>query len=369
MKKRILFGFSAGLQEDVERYQGVNEIALEEGWHLQSIHEHFESTLTRLIRARAVDGVISDFISDAWLGDVPDKIPLVHAGRRGLSPRVASVCFDGRRMGEKARQHLEDCGCTHMLLWSPILDSELEAGFGRGQSVPVARTLDEVSSRISTLATGQTLGLFCASDFEARRALLAARRLGCEVPNQLCVLGVGDRFWDAVVAEHEISSIPLPQQRLGQEAARLLRERLRGDPPRHIVLPPGPVIARSSTLRPSLSDLLIRRVESIFLENLAHSPSMADLARRLGMSRRAFETAFKRQGGQTPYQCLLALRNREAQRLMRETTWPLTRIAETIGYPEPARFSAFFKKQNGLPPGRWRQDINITTAAILNART
>jgi AraC-like DNA-binding protein len=54
---------------------------------------------------------------------------------------------------------------------------------------------------------------------------------------------------------------------------------------------------------------------------------------------------------------------------MRETPWPLTRIAEAIGYPEPARFSAFFKKQNGLPPGRWRQDINITTAAILNART
>lgn len=352
---QVVFGFSGGLQEDLERFQGVSGVAQAEGWHVLGIHEQFERSLTRLVESGAVQGVIGEFMSEAWLGTLPARIPLVHAGRGVFSEGVASVTFDARAMGRAAALHFQEMGYGSIRVYeSPgqPLPKALYEGLPGGEEMRI-RGRGELEAFLSAL-DGEPAGLLCPSDFLARQVIQAAGRADVAIPERLGVLGIGDRYLDRIAVERGISSIPLPHQQLGAAAAGLLREVMGGAAPRRVQVAPGRVIPRETTLRDSHPRALLVRVERMFRRSLAESPDLEETARRVGMSRRTFERVFREQGGTTPYQFLLGMRLEESQRLMRETDRTLSRIGEQVGYPEPARFSAFFKRMTGQSPSQWR---------------
>ncbi|MCC5842876.1 MAG: helix-turn-helix domain-containing protein [Verrucomicrobia bacterium] len=364
MKKRqtnqiqVVFGFSGGLQEDLERYQGVMAVAQAEGWHVLGVHEQFERSLTRLADAGAVQGVIGEFMSEAWLGDLPARLPLVHVGRSGFSAGVAAVTFDWRAIGRVAAAHFREMGYGRVRVYElpgqPLPD-EVYAGLEAFGAASVLRVRGGGELGQLLAAPGdKPVGMLCPSDFAARQVIQAAERAGVAVPEALGVLGIGDRFLDRIAVERGISSIPLPHQALGRGAGELLRELMRGKAPRQIQVVPGEVVARETTLRDSHPRALVVRVEGVFRRNLADPPDLDALSRRVGMSRRAFERAFRDQSGTTPYQFFLGMRLEESQRLLRETDWTVTRIGERVGYAEPSRFSAFFKRMTGMSPTEWR---------------
>ncbi|MCH8510798.1 MAG: helix-turn-helix domain-containing protein [Kiritimatiellae bacterium] len=366
-----MFGFSGTLQEDLERYQGVMKVAVREGWQVLGVHEQFERSLTRLVAAGAVDAVIGDFISEAWLGDLPDKIPMVHLGRHLLSDRISAVAVDAAAVGRRAARHLRAAGYkeVYVLAHSGHPASRLQAEAfatetGTDPETLLLRTLEALWQILEKkpgtgpekkAGTGP-VGVFCFSDFQARQVVIGAARRGIVVPNELGVLGVGNRFWDGVAAGMGLSSIPLPQVALGSRAAELLVERLRGQAPRGVRLPPGEVIPRESTLRSDFTGRLQAEVEGVFRGNLAEPPEMEALSRRVGMSRSVFERAFREEVGTTPYARMLDLRLEESQRLLRHTGWSVARIGEVVGYPEPAGFSAFFRRRAGISPSQWREE-------------
>jgi len=43
--------------------------------------------------------------------------------------------------------------------------------------------------------------------------------------------------------------------------------------------------------------------------------------------------------------------------LLRDTSLPVTRIAENVGYMSEAAFSRAFTRRYGRPPARWRGDV------------
>jgi len=356
---RVVFGFCGTLNDDLERYQGFLRAPESRAWQLLPIHEQFERSLTRLVEAGAVDAVVGDFISAAWLGDLPGRLPVVQLGGDARSAAFSSVSVDMRLLGRRAAAHLLQCGYEDFLLVEPpglpaalpLAEAFAEtAGCGpaglrvRG-TVPLGARLRERKGR-------GPLGIFCYSDFLARQVLRILRAEGLEVPGEAGVLGVGNRFWDRVAAEMELSSIPLPQAELGARAAELLAGALSGKAPRRSLLPPGEVIPRESTLRQH--HRLQAFVEGVFRANLADTPPLDSIARRAGMSRRAFERRFRDECGTTPHQHLLQLRLRESQRLLLESNETIARIGERVGYPEPSRFSAFFRRLAGLSPQAWR---------------
>lgn len=356
---QIVFGFSGGLQEDLERYQGVMAVAQAEGWHVLGVHEQFERSLTRLVEAGAVHGVIGEFMSEAWLGTLPARVPLVHVGRSPFSEDVAAVTFDAHAMGRVAAGHFRDMGYGNVSVYElpgQPLPKALYAGLGEGGKTDVARVRGrlELEGMLHTMGTRPS-AVLCPSDFAARQVILAAEAAGVAVPGTLGVLGIGDRFLDRIAVERGISSIPLPYQDLGRRAAELLRELMRGKAPRQMQIAPGAVIARETTLRDSHPRALVVRVEREFRQRLAEPPDLEEMARRVGMSRRAFERTFRDQSGTTPYQYLLQMRLAESQRLLRDMDWPVSRVGEQVGYAEPARFSAFFKRMTGQSPSRWRE--------------
>lgn len=356
---QVVFGFSGGLQEDLERYHGVMRVARAEGWHVLGVHEQFERSLMRLVDTGAVDGVIGDFISEAWLGDLPQRLPLVHVGAAGFSAGVAAVTFDPLAMGRASARHMAEMGygtCRVYEVPGQPLSSAFYEGVMPGGDVDdlKVRGYEGLQSLLAEVV--EPVGLMCPSDFQARQVIQAVKRAGMAIPEQLGVLGIGDRFWDRIAAERGISSIPLPHEALGKRAADLLLSLMKGGEPRRVLVAPGEVIARETTLRESHPRALVVRVEAEFQQRLAEAPDLEDLARRVGMSRRAFERTFRDQSGTTPYQYLLQMRLAESQRLLRETQWTISRIGEQVGYPEPPRFSAFFKRLSGMSPSQWANE-------------
>lgn len=356
---RVVFGFCGGLQEDIERFQGVAQSLAARDWQLLPVHEQFERTLLRLAQAEAVDGVIGDFISEAWLRNLPAGLPVVHLGRDPLSAAVSSVTLDARRLGEQAARHLGARGYAAWVWVEPPgrpRQSEVLQGMGRvaeGKTVLEVRGLGGLRELLPRLREGT--GFFCESDFLARQVMGVLLQEGWRIPEDAGVLGTGDRLWDRITAEREISSLIIPHGLLGAQAAGLLAERFAGRAARSVRLPPGEVIPRESTLRPQTQGVLAARLEGWLRGRLADPPSMADLARQAGMSRSLFERQVRAEVGETPYQFLLTLRLQESQRLLRHSDWTVARIGEAVGYAEPAQFSLFFRQRSGTSPSAWRR--------------
>jgi AraC-like DNA-binding protein len=53
-----------------------------------------------------------------------------------------------------------------------------------------------------------------------------------------------------------------------------------------------------------------------------------------------------------------------ATELLRDTSLPVTLIAENVGYTSEAAFSRAFKHRYGTPPARWRRDIQAKQKSI-----
>lgn len=83
-------------------------------------------------------------------------------------------------------------------------------------------------------------------------------------------------------------------------------------------------------------------------------PSVAAMARGVGLSEKHFIRAFKQRYGETPRACQIRLRCERAAYLLAETAAGVGEIAAELGYPDCASFSKQFKGVMGASPGSWR---------------
>lgn len=82
--------------------------------------------------------------------------------------------------------------------------------------------------------------------------------------------------------------------------------------------------------------------------------TVASLARLSGMSRTLFAARFAESVGETPARYLAGLRMQRARDLLSRSQMSLAAIAHEAGYGTDAAFARAFKREFGLPPGRFR---------------
>jgi AraC-like DNA-binding protein len=87
-----------------------------------------------------------------------------------------------------------------------------------------------------------------------------------------------------------------------------------------------------------------------------HDWTVEGLARACSLSRSAFAARFVTRVGNPPATYLAHVRLDAATDLLRDTSLPVTLIAENVGYMSEAAFSRAFKHRYGTPPARWRRD-------------
>ncbi len=107
---------------------------------------------------------------------------------------------------------------------------------------------------------------------------------------------------------------------------------------------------------------LIESAQKLLTADLSRHLTIDNLAAQLGMGTTVLKTAFKSVYGIPIYQYLKDLRLQEAQRLLRETTLPVSAIAAKVGYANPAKFSSAFKKRFGVSPTEYKR--NAISSAI-----
>lgn len=77
-------------------------------------------------------------------------------------------------------------------------------------------------------------------------------------------------------------------------------------------------------------------------------------AQQLGCSEKSLVRASLEAAGVTPKVFISARIVLEAKRLLAHTTWPVARIAESLGYSDLANFAKFFKREAGCTPTEFR---------------
>lgn len=93
--------------------------------------------------------------------------------------------------------------------------------------------------------------------------------------------------------------------------------------------------------------------------NIASKITIETLAKDAGMSVSSFETKFKKAFGTSVYAYLIDVRLREAMRLLVETNYSVTEIAEHCGYNNTFYFCIAFKKHTRLTPTQFRKENRV----------
>ncbi|MFT3769338.1 MAG: helix-turn-helix transcriptional regulator [Minicystis sp.] len=109
--------------------------------------------------------------------------------------------------------------------------------------------------------------------------------------------------------------------------------------------------ARAS--RPPLSTHDIDRLERVrlrLLQNLEAPPSLAELARMAGFSETKLKGSFRALFGTSLFEYLRRARMEEARNLLLTHRLNVTEVALRVGYANPSKFAAAFRRQVGMSP-------------------
>jgi AraC family transcriptional regulator of adaptative response / methylphosphotriester-DNA alkyltransferase methyltransferase len=82
--------------------------------------------------------------------------------------------------------------------------------------------------------------------------------------------------------------------------------------------------------------------------------ALDDVARRIAASRRQLQRAFAEAGETTFRSHLQKVRMARAAELLRHGSAPVNRVAQAVGYRQPAQFAKAFRRHHGAAPSAFR---------------
>ncbi|MDC0714394.1 AraC family transcriptional regulator [Stigmatella sp. ncwal1] len=106
----------------------------------------------------------------------------------------------------------------------------------------------------------------------------------------------------------------------------------------------------------ALADPQIAKALSLIHERPAESWTVESLAAAVALSRSGFAARFSSLVGDPPLEYLARWRMTKAAQLLRESTLPLSEVAEHAGYHSEASFNRAFKRWEGIAPGAYRRE-------------
>lgn len=105
-----------------------------------------------------------------------------------------------------------------------------------------------------------------------------------------------------------------------------------------------------------LSKAALSIVDQYIEKQMEHRISIAELAACIKMEEASFARAFTHTKGQTPFAYITSLRIRKAQQYLKSGS-NITSTAISIGYSNPSKFAAAFRRYTGKSPSEWRRSL------------
>jgi LacI family transcriptional regulator len=203
----------------------------------------------------------------------------------------------------------------------------------------------------------KSIGVLGCNDDWAHRLLNAARRNGLKVPDEIAVLGVDDDELFNTMVSPSLSSIALPLEEIGYQAAALLDRIMDGEQPPEptVLLPPVRVVARESTDVLSINDADVVQALRFIRTKAAQPLQVDDVLDHVPLSRRSLERKFRRLVGHSISAEIRRAHIDRAKQLLIETDLAMPEIATGSGFTSATRLGIVFQKEVGVSPTMFRR--------------
>jgi LacI family transcriptional regulator len=203
------------------------------------------------------------------------------------------------------------------------------------------------------------IGLFACNDDRGREVLEACRLAEQRVPEDVAVLGVDDDEVFCALANPPLSSVALNAETAGYRAAELLDGMIHGriKKPRRILVEALCVVTRRSTDVVAVEDQDVAAALQFIHREQGRNISVDSVVDEVAVSRRNLEKRFRATIGRTILEEIQTTRLERAKRLLLETTYPISKIADISGFGSTGYFIQFFQSRVGKTPRRFRNDL------------
>ncbi len=278
-----------------------------------------QAVLDELISLRRMSyGYVHNFVPRDWSYD-RERLFLRRAGTEGLRAEVFDACEAFRKVDAKT--------------------------FFRRLS----RFLADLPRPCSILAANDEMGV---------HVINAALSVGLRVPEDVAVSGIDD---DELLCENALptlTSVAPDFEQSGRLAVKLLARCLKegGSNPEVVAYDCAPLVRRQSTRTVTVYDpRVVKALEYIRL-NACSGATVADAVKTMGLKARTGENRFLAACGHSIRDEILAVRVREAKRLLADTDLPIALVSEKCGYGNERSLRYVFAKATGVSPIEWRRN-------------
>jgi len=299
------------------------------------------------------------------------SVPVVELRSHRLLPGAPWIGVDNHALGDLVATHLLDRGFRRFGLlalgsedfFRERCDNFVETLRKRGFACPVLLAPSgpwEAQQRALVRwvrGLPKPAGVMACTDQLGFWLLDACTRAGIAVPEEIAVVGVENDEALCAMSRPPLSSVALPTERIGFEAARVLDRLMRGRsvPRRRIEIEPLGVVARQSSDVVAVGDARLAAALRHIREHAREGIGVDDVLRAAPMSRSTLERGLRKVLGRSPADELLRVRLDGAKRLLEETDLKLSAVAQRSGFRHAQRLCERFRAAFGETPGRYRK--------------
>ena len=360
-----------------EVLHGIREwMRRHERWSVRLSEQGRGAEVPRWIETWRGDGIIARVESGAIAEALrATKLPVVDVSAALETPVFPRVATDSRAVTELAAEHLLRRGFRHFgycgaaqFQWSVRRAEFFQAalartGYGcdvfdpagsRGRRRAADSEVAAIARWLETLP--KPAGVLACYDLRGQEVLEACRLSGLRVPDEVAVIGVHNDELLCDLCEPPLSSVMPNARRAGQVAAELLARLMAGKAVAaedRLIAPVG-VAARQSTDVVAVPDEKVAAAVRFVRDNLGRNIAVRDVLRAVPVSRTLLERKFKECLGCTPHEHIARARLERAKTLLATTDLSIAEIAERLGMEHPEYLSVAFRRETGMPPGKYR---------------
>lgn len=354
-------------------------------WHLR-IGAATSDSLAALRQARP-DGIITHARTMAFAKSLMRLgVPVVNCSNAVPIPDLPTVRIDNTAVGQMAVSYFQDaCFVNFALCERPHAKGLLSRGDAFQAAVEQAGHTCHRFLRWSDTQSTDTQGwlathevaqfrqwisnipkptaLFCGDDLIAIQMVTICNDLGLSVPDDVAVLGVDNDEVMCQLCHPSVSSISLPHMELGYHAAVKLDQLISHGSAQQVhdsaqqLFDPIEVVVRASTDMVAVGDPDVAEAMRYIRAHCDQLISVSDVVKSTSVSRRVLETRFKQALNRTIASVIRDAHLNHAKRLLRDTNWPIERVAFASGYNSNERFATTFRHHVGQTPRNYRQQF------------
>ncbi len=312
------------------------------------------------------------------------EVPVVNISEIYEHSAVPRVGVNDTAVGELAASHFIEMGFKNVTFVGAMhhLGSHLrEAGFRKrlepivdrvqtfslnspaGFAVATASPPRELSTWLAQLPT--PCAIFAYDDRCGRLIALACRALGIAMPQKIAILGCNDDEIICRLNTPPLSSVSLPLERVGYEAAIMLDRLMDGEtaPKEPMLLPISSVASRQSTKTTPIPDSDVAAALRFIAAHEGEWIGVPEVLLAVPINRRSLERKFRQFIGRSPLEEIRRVRLEKAKQLLATTDLPMPMVASQSGFSEAKQLSLVFHDTVGVTPTTYRRQFRVPVEA------